>query len=67
MSLSVRALDLWLNRQILASSEAQVRHWWTVKVRAKRLLGDVEPREVERLARRILRALRIQTDLRRAA
>lgn len=55
-SLSVRALDLYLNRRILDSPRGDA--WWRIKIRAKRLLALADRRDVERLARRILRTLR---------
>jgi hypothetical protein len=56
-SLSVRALDTFLNRQILASPSGGLG-WWRIKIRAKRLLGHARPEDVDHLARRMLVVLR---------
>lgn len=56
-SLSVRALDVFLNRQILASPSGGLG-WWRIKIRSKRLLAHARPADVERLARRILNVLK---------
>jgi hypothetical protein len=67
-SLSVRALDIFLNRQILASPSGGLG-WWRVKIRAKRLLARARPQDVDRLARRMLAVLRqpVAATQRRAA
>jgi hypothetical protein len=66
-SLSVRALDTFLNRQILASPSGGLG-WWRTKIRAKRLLDHCRTdAQVERLARRMLAVLRQPLPARRAA
>lgn len=65
-TLSVRALDLFLNRQILASPSGGLG-WWRVKIRAKRMLEHARGRQVERLSRRMLAILREPLPARRRA
>lgn len=54
----VRQLDALLNRRITrARHPREVGHWWAVKVRAKRFLALAAPRDVDRLATRMINVL----------
>jgi hypothetical protein len=61
----VQVLDHYLNQQILTNPDGET--WWEIKMRAKRLLALADPRDVERLARRILGVLRQPAPRQRAA
>lgn len=59
---SVVRLDRILNAHIRHASDhaddAELAYWWGVKVRAKRLLAYAELRQVDALARAMVRVLR---------
>jgi hypothetical protein len=67
-SVHVDALDAFLNARLAdARSANEIRHWWAVKIRAKRIFAALAEDEIERVAAQLLRELRRGCDRTSAA